>query len=52
MLANAVMPMAVITLWFLVASITLTVRPMPAPAVAPRRPVPEQVAIALLSSVL
>jgi hypothetical protein len=27
MLANAVMPMAVITLWFLVTSITLTVRP-------------------------
>jgi len=47
MLANAVMPMAVITLWFLVASITLTVRPMPAPAVAAWRPVPEQVAVVL-----
>ena len=28
MLANAVMPMAVITLWFLITSITLTVRPL------------------------
>ena len=30
MLANAVLPMAVITLWFVTASITLTARPAPA----------------------
>ncbi|MGZ4648817.1 MAG: hypothetical protein ACXVYC_21130 [Blastococcus sp.] len=35
MLANAVMPMAVITLWFLVTSVTLTVRPLRTPAVTP-----------------
>jgi hypothetical protein len=33
MLANAVMPMAVITLWFLITGITLTVRPLRATAV-------------------
>jgi MFS family permease len=48
MLANAVLPMAVITLWFLVASITLTVRPVREPAVVSRRSAPaEQVAVAL-----
>ena len=48
MLANAVMPMAVITLWFLVTSITLTVRQQREPVVAPRRPAPaEQVAVVL-----
>ena len=46
MLANAVMPMAVITLWFLVASITLTVRPVRGSAVpAPRPAVEQQVAV-------
>ena len=49
MLANAVMPMAVITLWFLVASITLTLRPLREPAVPARRPAAaeQQVAVAL-----
>lgn len=49
MLANAVMPMAVITLWFLVASITLTVRPLREPAVPARRPAAaeQRVAVAL-----
>jgi hypothetical protein len=40
MLANAVMPMAIITLWFLVASITLTVRPLGAQAIGAPLPAP------------
>jgi hypothetical protein len=39
MLANAVMPMAAITLWFLVVSITFAVRSQRTPAAVPREPV-------------
>ena len=46
MLANAVMPMAVITLWFLVTSITLTVRPLQPAAVSEHTVAREPVAVA------
>lgn len=45
MLANAVMPMAVITLWFLIVGITLTVRPLPRATGAEQPSAREAVAI-------